>query len=240
MAVVDPHAPTHDRSAVGARRLLGGGTSGNERLTGATGAVLIVLLAVIGVTILRLGQLLSVHLFVGLLLIGPIALKLASTGYRFARYYTANPRYRRKGPPWLPLRLIAPVVVLSTLVVSATGVALLLIGPSSRGTLLPIHKISFFVWVAFMAIHVLAHLPTVLHALRADYGPRAGYGARGEGARGEGALGFAGETGQWRTGGEGHSGRVLSLASAIVLGLVLAILALPDFGAWLHGHGLHH
>ena len=36
-------------------------------------------------------QLLWVHLFVGMVLIGPVLLKMASTGYRFARYYTANP-----------------------------------------------------------------------------------------------------------------------------------------------------
>ncbi|MGO9790275.1 MAG: hypothetical protein ACLP8S_12505, partial [Solirubrobacteraceae bacterium] len=69
-------------------RLFGGGTDGNEQLTSITGAILIVLLAVIGVTILRVGQLISVHLFVGLLLLGPVTLKLGSTGYRFVRYYT--------------------------------------------------------------------------------------------------------------------------------------------------------
>ena len=44
------------------------------------------LLAVIGVTIPELRQLISVHLFVGLLLLGPVALKMVSTGYRFVRY----------------------------------------------------------------------------------------------------------------------------------------------------------
>ena len=58
------------------------------------GALLFVLLAVLGVTILRIGQLMWLHLFLGLLLIGPLALKLASTGYRFARYYTGQPSYR--------------------------------------------------------------------------------------------------------------------------------------------------
>ena len=48
---------------------------------------------------MRIGQLLWLHLFVGLLLIGPVVLKLASTGYRFARYYTNDAVYRRKGPP---------------------------------------------------------------------------------------------------------------------------------------------
>ena len=86
------------RAARSATQLTGGGTDGNEQLTAITGVVLIVLLAVIGVTILRIGQLISVHLFVGLLLIGPVALKMASTGYRFMRYYTRQPRVSREGP----------------------------------------------------------------------------------------------------------------------------------------------
>jgi hypothetical protein len=199
------------------RRLTGAGTSGNERLTAATGAVLIVLLAVIGVTIISLRPLLSVHLFVGMLLIGPVVLKLGSTGYRFLRYYGGNRSYRSKGAPPMWLRLIAPVVVLSTVVVLASGVALLLVGPHSRGTLLPIHKVSFFIWIAFTALHVLAHLPALPRALRADYGPRA----------------------PWRKQIPGRSSRVLSLTGALTAGVVLAILLIPQFAPWLNAHELH-
>jgi thiosulfate reductase cytochrome b subunit len=201
-------------------RLLGGGTAGNERLTSAAGAVLLVLLAVIGVTIIQLGGLLSVHLFVGMMLIGPLGLKLASTGYRFARYYTANPRYRRKGPPPLALRLMAPLVVLSTLTVFASGVALLFAGPSSRDTLLPIHKISFIVWLVFIAPHVLAHLPELFHSLRAEYGRSTSRG---------GPVGLSTDV-------NGRTGRTLSLASALTFGLVLAIVVIPQFGPWLSAH----
>ena len=55
------------------------------------------LLAVLGVTIVRLRPLLSEHLFVGMLLVPPVLLKMGSTGYRFARYYTGDRSYRRKG-----------------------------------------------------------------------------------------------------------------------------------------------
>ena len=54
-------------------------------------------------------------MFVGLLLIPPVVLKLASTGYRFVRYYAGARAYREKGPPPLPLRLLAPVLVASAL-----------------------------------------------------------------------------------------------------------------------------
>lgn len=202
------------------RNLLAGGTTGNELLTSIDGGLLIVLLAVIGVTIVQIGSLLWVHLFVGLVLLGPIALKLASTGYRFARYYTGDTRYRSKGAPWTPLRLMAPVVVVSTAVVMASGVWLLLAGPSSRGRLLTVHKVSFFVWGAFTAVHVLAHLPELRRALNAEYGGS---------ARSRHALAPA-----------GRAGRTLSLTSALVLGTVVAILLIPEFAPWLHAHFHHH
>jgi hypothetical protein len=43
-----------------------------------TGAVLLVLLAVEGFTILRVGRLLTLHVFLGMLLLGPVALKAGS------------------------------------------------------------------------------------------------------------------------------------------------------------------
>lgn len=200
------------------RRLTGGGTSGNERLTATTGAALILLLAVIGVTLLRLRPLLSVHLFVGMLLIPPILLKLATTGYRFIRYYTHDRAYRSKGPPPTPLRMIAPMMVLSTAVVFASGVALLLVGPSSRDTLLPVHKVSFIIWSGFFALHVLGHIFELAPALRADYAP---------------ATGITSDV-------TGRTGRTLALAGTIVAGVVLAILVIPEFGPWLHNSNLFH
>jgi hypothetical protein len=198
------------------RRLIAGGTDGNEQLTAAVSLVLLVLLGVLGVTIVQIGPLLDVHMFIGMLLIGPIALKMASTGYRFARYYTANPRYRAKGPPATALRLIAPVVVLSTVVVFASGVALLLAGPASRGTLTPLHKVSFIVWLVFVAPHVLGHLLELPGALRAE-----GVARR-----------------PWDDHGSGRAARAISVAGALVGGLVLALLVESQFGAWSHFH--HH
>lgn len=200
------------------RRLTGGGTAGNERLTAVNGVILIALLAVIGLTLLRLRSLLSVHLFVGMLLIPPILLKLASTGYRFIRYYTHDSAYRSKGPPPAVLRMMAPMMVLTTVVVLASGVALLFVGPSSRDTLLPIHKVSFILWSAFFALHVLGHLVELPPALRADYSSSA------------------------RLSGDvtGRSGRTLALSGALVAGVVLAILVIPEFGPWLHNADLFH
>lgn len=200
-----------------AERVLGGGTDGNERLTAVTGGVLFVLLAVLGVTIVRLRPLLSEHLFLGVLLVPPVLLKMGSTGYRFARYYTGDRSYRRKGPPAAALRALAPLLVLSTVVVFASGVALLFIGPSSRSALLPVHKISFIAWLVFTSLHVLGHLPGLGTLLRADYGGVGG-----------GDL-------------NGRAGRTIALSGALVAGVVLAVLAVPEFAPWLHSMSiLHH
>ena len=187
---------------------LRGGTDGNEQLTAITGVVLIALLAVIGLTILRIRQLMWVHLFIGLLLIGPVALKLASTGYRFMRYYAHDRVYRTKGPPPLALRLLAPGVVLSTVVVFVTGIVLLFDGPANRDTPLLLHKVSFIAWIALTAVHVLGHLPglatTVRHAAEIRE-----------------SVGVPGGASRW-----------LTLTGAIVAGAVLAIVLIPDFHIW--------
>src|SRR5215475_7736911 len=102
------------------------GAIGNARLTSLVGLVLLVLLAVEGFTIASIQQLLSVHVFVGMLLLGPVALKLVATGYRFARYYAGGIEYIREGPPPPLMRvLVAPVLVLSTVTLFGTGVGLL-------------------------------------------------------------------------------------------------------------------
>jgi len=151
------------------RRL--GGADGNARLTATTGAALIALLAVEGVTILFIRPLISVHVFVGLLLVPPVALKLASTGWRFARYYTRGSEYVAKGPPHFLLRvLVAPVVVVSTLVVFGTGVAMLVVRPRA-GSLVGLHKVSFVVWLVSTAVHVLAYMPRLPRLVLADWRP---------------------------------------------------------------------
>lgn len=142
----------------GIKRLFVGGSDGNEQLTAITAAGLLLLLAIEGATLLRIQSLLTVHAFVGILLIPVVALKLASTGWRMLRYYRNDPDYVRRGPPHIVLRaLVAPVIILSTLVLFATGVALLALG-ETRGTLVGLHKASFVVWVGATGVHVLAHV----------------------------------------------------------------------------------
>ena len=133
------------------------GVQANSRWTSTTGIVLVVLLAVEGATILDIRGLISWHIVVGMILIGPILLKTATTGYRFLRYYTGSSAYVRNGPPVPLLRLLGPLVVLTSVAVMATGIGLIATGPNA-GWLLTAHQASFIVWFAVMTVHVLGHV----------------------------------------------------------------------------------
>jgi hypothetical protein len=134
------------------------GVTANERLTALTGVLLVVLLALMGVTVLSVKRLLPEHFLLGFLLIPPLALKMASTGYRFVRYYGGDPQYRRAGPPELLMRLIAPIVVISTLAIFATGIELWLFGLRFGSIWVEAHKLSFAIWLPATAVHILGHL----------------------------------------------------------------------------------
>ncbi|MGE5283097.1 MAG: hypothetical protein ACM3N0_12420 [Chloroflexota bacterium] len=187
------------------------GVRGNARLTGAVAVVLLVLLAAEGATIPLIGQLVGPHVFIGMLLIPPVLLKLGSTGYRFARYYAGSPPYRRKGPPPPAMRVLAPGVVLSTVALFATGVALAIAGPDGSGPLKFLHKASFVAWFGLMTIHVLGHLLELPSLALPDW-------RRGAGR--EAAL-------------AGSGLRIVLLAGSIAAGFALALATISLAGPWL-------
>jgi hypothetical protein len=190
-----------------------GGPEGNARLTALTGAALLVLLAVEGVTLLSLRTMLSWHIFVGLLVIPVVALKLGSTGYKIYRYYTRRGDYVQAGTPHRLLRLLGPVVALSTVALLTTGIVLIVEKPGG-GLALLLHKASFAVWVAALGAHVLAHLGRLPRSLRSDLSGRAEVA--------------------------GSRGRLLLVAGAVVIGAIAAVALLPLSAAWVHWLQLEH
>ncbi len=134
------------------------GVVGNERLTALAGAVLLVLILVELVSSANLHALLPLHIFVGVLLAGPLVVKLGSTGYRFLRYYTKSPAYVRSGPPRLPLRILGPLLIVTTLAVVGSGIGLVVTGPAQAGLLRPLHSGSVVFWLSLIAVHVVAYL----------------------------------------------------------------------------------
>lgn len=195
------------------------GADGNAALTGAVGLVLLVVLFLEGITILEVRQLITLHIFVGLLLIPPTALKLGSTTYRFARYYRRSPAYLRHGPPAPLLRWTAPLLVVLTGAVLLTGVALLVVGPEGSGRVLGLHKASFVIWFALMALHVLGHLKGAVFLSLRDWS-RDGRARPAGAPRGRGLR------------------RGLVLVS-LTAGFALALALLPAASPWTDGPARH-
>lgn len=146
------------------------GVEGNARLTSSMAAVIFILLAIEGVTILRIRNLLDVHVFIGVVLIPLVVVKISSTGWRFVRYYAGDPEYRRKGPPAMVFRLLGPVVVVLTVVMFASGVGLVVLLPRSlRQELFFVHRTSFILWIVVMTLHVLGHLGETMRLAPSDW-----------------------------------------------------------------------
>jgi hypothetical protein len=154
------------------RRLELGGSRGNEILTSVNAVVLIALIGAQLVTLLALDSMIRVHLFVGVVLLGPVALKLATTGYRFVRYYAGASEYRQKGPPPTVLRVIAPVLVAATIGLFAGGVAMLVTGDGG-GVAQSVHVTSFWVWLCCLAVHVVLNARELVTNMRAEWFARA-------------------------------------------------------------------
>lgn len=182
---------------------------GNERMTALAGVVLLVLILVelASAAILHVG--LSIHVFVGVLLLGPLVVKLGSTGWRFLRYYTGAPAFVRRGPPQLVLRVMAPLLIATTLVVVGSGIGLVVTGPGSTGLLLPLHGFSVLVWLPLIALHVFAHTLRIPRLVADDWGNPSG-----------------------KSIASGRAFRLVVNLGALLTGVVAAILLFPGAAPW--------
>ncbi|MDQ1695607.1 MAG: hypothetical protein QOJ03_960 [Frankiaceae bacterium] len=145
-----------------------GGPAGNARLTAWLGLVLLVLFIVEVLTLISLDATISIHVLVGAALVPLVLLKTATTGWRILRYYFGSVDYRTAGPPPLLLRLLGPLVVLTSLAVLGSGLALIALGDTARSSKLTIggftmdavglHKVSFVVWLVVTGLHALLRL----------------------------------------------------------------------------------
>jgi hypothetical protein len=205
MVVPGPTAPLGDPVAQDAAME---GPEANARLTGALGAVLLLLLAAEGFTVLSVRSLLAPHVFIGSLLIPPVVAKIGSTVYRFVRFYRGSEAYRREGPPPMLMRVLGPFVVVLTVAVLGTGVALLFVGRSARHEWLFVHKASFVLWFGAMALHVLGHLVDTARLAPGDWYRRTRRDVRGAGIR------------QW------------TVVASIVMGVLLGLALVGRSGLW--------
>jgi hypothetical protein len=134
--------------------------------------------------------------------------KLGSTGYRALRYYTRAPAFVRRGPPRLPLRLLAIPLVALTLVVIASGIALTITGPDAAGPLIVLHNLSAVLWLPLISVHVVAYVGRLPRLLGAELDRRG------------------------RPSVPGTRLRSLANAVALILGAIAATVVVPGAVGW--------
>ena len=195
-----------------------GGPAGNAVLTAWTGLVLLVLGVAELLTLINIRGLITWHVAIGALLVPPAVVKTVSTGWRVVRYYAGNADYTEAGPPPLLLRLLGPLVVVSTLALLATGVVLIVLGEDgSRRALvtlvglrvdwITLHQGSFAVWVIATGLHLLGRIAAAAR------------------------LTFLGQRTRRLP---GLPGRLAVLVLACVAAAVLAVVLVRSDGPWHH------
>jgi hypothetical protein len=189
---------------------------GNERLTAAIGVLLLVpILVELATIVLGVHTFMSLHVFVGLALIPAVLLKLGSTGWRFARYYTRSRAYVEHGPPQLAMRLLAPLLVAATVVLFGSGVAMGLLHGQALQLARRLHGPASVIWLLLISVHVLVYLRRAVRDYGRDLRPSAGPTV------------------------PGARGRSYVLAAALGLGLLAGAAAVPAQHRWINLHRHH-
>jgi hypothetical protein len=121
-----------------------------------------------------------------------------------------------RGAPPLLLRLIGPLVVLSSIAVIGTGVALL-VDHGASDTWLTLHQASFIVWVSLTGVHFLGHIYEAVVVSGRDFRARnADPAARG------------------------RTVRLAVVAASLVVGFGLAAAFTPSASSWQLHHDFGH
>jgi hypothetical protein len=203
-----------------------GGPAGNAQLTAWTGLVLLALFVVEVGTVLDLGRFLNWHIVIGVVLVPLTLLKMVTTGWRMLGYYTGKAPYRQAGPPPMPLRLLGPVVVLVTVAVLGSGLALIVLGPEASRTgfltlfgfhldTVGVHKLAVVAWAAAIGVHTVGRLVPALRLA----------------------------TESWRGGARVPGGvpRLMILVATLLVAAIAATFVLGQAHPWLAGGlQLHH
>src|SRR6476659_1463021 len=142
---------------------------GNERLTAAVGLLVLAPVAVeVATVLLVVHTFMSVHVFVGLALIPAVLLKLASTGWRFVRYYTRSRAYVEQGPPQMAMRLLGPLFVAATVVLFGSGVAMGMLRGRGLQIARNLHGPASVIWLLLLGVHVVVYLKPALSRTAED------------------------------------------------------------------------
>jgi hypothetical protein len=191
--------------------------AGNERLTAAVGLLLLApILVEVATILLGVHTFMSLHVFVGLALIPPVLLKLASTGWRFARYYTRSRAYMIQGPPQIAMRLLAPLFVTATVVLFGSGVAMGILHGHALQIARRLHGPASVIWLLILGVHVLVYFRRALKKTAEYVVPAT------------------------RSPAHGGTARAYALSAAVISGLVLGAATVPTQHRWVDLPRDHH
>jgi len=117
----------------------------------------------------------------------------------------------------LAINVLGPLVMVSTVILMGSGIALWLAGPQSR-TLFRIHQLTFVAWFALVVVHVASHLLRATRLAAAD--------SRDAGAR--------------RPVVRGASKRRRLVALSVVVGLAVGLAGRTVTTGWSHPYVAVH
>lgn len=125
-----------------------------------SGVALLVLSALEALTALDLRVAIFWHIVIGLVLLPVLVLKLALATWRFVSFYRADGPTHVRTAPWFPLRVLAPLLVVVTVLLVLSGTELTFAGPSSFSDtfLAPAHFLLAGIWLLLLFIHTAAYL----------------------------------------------------------------------------------
>lgn len=178
--------------------------------------LLVPILLELATIVLGVHAFMSLHVFVGLLLIPLVLLKLGSTGWRFARYYTRSRAYVAHGPPQLAMRSLAPLLVLATVILFGSGVAMGILHGHALQIARRLHGPTSVIWLVLIGIHVLVYLKRALAGSLEELGSATRREVRGASRRG------------------------YTLAAALIVGLAAGVATVPAQHRWVDLRHHHH
>ncbi len=187
---------------------------GNARLTGISASfVLPLILFEVATVVLGVKSVITPHVAVGLLLVGPVLLKLGSVTYRMASYYRGVSEYRQRGKPAGGLRMLGGCLAVLMLLLLTSGLVLI-VGPNwAHSEARTVHAVTAYGAVALLVIHLAVHLVQAMRLASADMRRPAVRGARI---------------------------RWLAVFASLALGGVLALLLAGHGSTYLHHYYPHY
>jgi hypothetical protein len=146
---------------------------GNSGLTGISASfVLPLFLFEVVTVVLGVKSVITLHVVIGLILLGPALLKLASVTYRMVSYYRGVGAYQQRGRPTIGLRLLGAALGVLFMLLMASGLVLI-VGPNgahspARAT----HVVTAYLVVLLLAVHLAIHFLPAVRLASKDMRPR--------------------------------------------------------------------